>query len=82
MNRTEVYDKLLPVFKDIFDERSIRIGDSTTAKDIVGWDSLAHINLIAAIEDEFGIRFTMQEAYGAKDVGELVDAILAHLQES
>ena len=78
MSRAEVYEKLLPVFRDVFFDRSIKIDDSTTARDIMGWDSLVHINLIASIEDEFGIKFSMQEAYGTKNVGELVDAILAH----
>ena len=31
---------------------------STTADDIDGWDSMAHINLIVAIEKRFGVRFT------------------------
>ena len=43
MTREEVYAKLLPVFKDVFDDRRIKINDDTISTDIVGWDSLAHI---------------------------------------
>ncbi len=76
MTREEVYDKLLPVFKDVFDDRRIKITDDTTSKDIVGWDSLTHIQLIAAIENDFEIKFSVEDAANMKNVGELVDLIL------
>lgn len=81
MTREEVYAKLLPVFKDVFDDRRIRIDDSTTASDIVGWDSLMHIQLIAAVQDEFEIDFAVEDAYNLKNVGALVDLILKTVQE-
>ena len=76
MTREEVYAKLLPVFKDVFDDRKIKISDTTISTDIVGWDSLMHIQLIAAIQDEFDIKFAVEDAANLKNVGELVDLIL------
>lgn len=76
MTREEVYAKLLPVFKDVFDDRRIKINDETISTDIVGWDSLAHIQLIDAIQDEFGVEFAVEDAANLKNVGELVDLIL------
>ena len=76
MTREEVYVKLLPVFKDVFDDRSIKINDSTTSKDIIGWDSLMHIQLIASVQDEFEIDFAVEDVANMKNVGELVDLIL------
>jgi len=43
--------------------------------DIDDWDSLNHITLMAAVEDEFGIRFTMGEVSGMKNVGEMAQII-------
>ncbi len=79
MTREEVYAKLLPVFKDVFDDRSIKIDEKTTSKDIMGWDSLAHIQLIAAVQDEFDTEFSVEDAANLKNVGELVDMILKSL---
>ena len=76
MTREEVYTKLLFVFKDVFDDRRIKISDETVSTDIVGWDSLMHIQLIAAVQDEFGIEFTVNDAANMKNVGEMVDLIL------
>ena len=76
MNREEVISKLTEVFRDVFDDEEIVLSDSTTADDIEAWDSLEHISLIAAVEKAFGMRFTMREVSGMKNVGEMVDILL------
>ncbi len=35
------------------------------------WDSLAHINIISAIEQNYDIQITMPEILGVKTVGDL-----------
>ena len=79
MTREEIYDKLNEVFQDIFDDEELTVNDATVAADVDGWDSLEHINLIVAVERCFGIKFTMGETTGLKNVGEMVDKIIAHL---
>ena len=59
MTREEVFETLNGVFQDVFDDESIVVKEETTADDIEDWDSLEHINLIAAVEQEFGIKFSM-----------------------
>lgn len=75
MNRDEVYTRLKEVFQDVFD-REVSLTDATTAADVPGWDSLNHITLIGAIEDEFDIKFAMKDVVHMKNVGELVDKII------
>lgn len=75
MTRDEIYLTLTEVFCDVFDDEDITISDNTTAADIDGWDSLTHITLLAAIEDEFDIRFDMKAVQGLKNVGAMVDMI-------
>ncbi|MCR4704079.1 MAG: acyl carrier protein [Saccharofermentans sp.] len=79
MTREEIYDKLNEVFQDVFDDEELTVNDATVAADVDGWDSLEHINLIVAVERCFGIKFTMGETTGLKNVGEMVDKIIAHL---
>lgn len=71
----EIYERLNAVFRDFFDDEDIELDDETTADDIDDWDSLNHITLMAAVEDEFGIRFTMGEVSGMKNVGEMAQII-------
>ena len=76
MTRDEIYAKLTEIFKENLDLDEIELTDTTTADDVEGWDSLAHIGLIAAIEQEFGFRLAMKEVVNLHNVGEMVDRIL------
>ncbi len=75
MNREEIYERLNEVFQDVFGDDEITVHNDTTAADIDGWDSLRHITLLAAIEDEFDIEFSMGATVKMKNVGEMVDYI-------
>ena len=75
MNRNEITERLNNVFRDVFDDDSISVNENTTSADIEDWDSIEHINLIAAVEDEFGMRFKMREVSGMKNVGEMMNII-------
>ncbi|MCR5292604.1 MAG: acyl carrier protein [Eubacterium sp.] len=79
MTREEVYERLNEVFRDVFDDEDITVNDATTADDIEDWDSLEHINLVVAVEKEFGIKFNMGEVNSFRNVGEMVDIILARV---
>ena len=77
MNKEEIFTRLNYIFRDIFDDNTISVNENTTAADIEDWDSLTHISLIAAIEDEFEIRFDMKDVLKMKNVGEMADRIAA-----
>ena len=79
MSREEIYERLNEVFQDVFDDDDIEVNDETTAKDIDGWDSLRHISLLGAIEDEFDIEFSMGQTVSMKNVGEMVALIQSKL---
>ncbi|MBQ6128870.1 MAG: acyl carrier protein [Lachnospiraceae bacterium] len=76
MTREEVYERLNAVFADVFDDDTLTVNDETTAADVDGWDSLVHITLIDAVEEEFDISFDMKTIVKLKNVGEMVDVIL------
>ena len=79
MSREEVFEKLNEVFQDVFDDDTITVTDTTTADDIEEWDSLEHINLLAAVEQEFGMKFNMGQVVSMKNVGEMVDIIMQQI---
>lgn len=81
MTREEVFATLNEVFQDVFDDETIEVKDHTTSEDIEDWDSLEHINLIAAVEQEFGMKFSMGQVVTMKNVGEMADIILSQISE-
>ncbi|MCI7803680.1 MAG: acyl carrier protein [Oscillospiraceae bacterium] len=75
MSKNELWERLNEVFRDVFDDRKITVDENTTADDIEDWDSLEHINLVEAVEQEFRMRFKMKEVSGMKNVGEMARII-------
>ena len=63
--------RLTGIFRTLFNDPGLELRDDLTARDVDGWDSLNHVNLMILIEDEFGVRFTTAEVSGLQDVGEL-----------
>ena len=76
MTAVEVIEKLEQVFRDIFDEEELTINNETTAEDIEDWDSLAHINLVVAIEKEFDVKFALGELQALRNVGDMVNLVI------
>jgi acyl carrier protein len=71
----QVPDRMQKIFRDIFDDEKLVIRRETSAKDIDAWDSLAHINLVMAVEKEFGIKFALGELQDLRNVGDMLDVI-------
>lgn len=66
-----MHDRVLSVFRDVFDNPKLEIKDDTSAKNIAEWDSLAQVKLIIGLEEEFGIKFTTNEVAEMTCVGDL-----------
>lgn len=75
LSKDEIIERLDDVFRDVFDDDTLEVDENTTADDIEDWDSIEHITLIGAVEDEFKMRFKMGEVSGMKYVGEMIGII-------
>ena len=58
---TSIDQQLTAVLREFFHQDSFEFTSSTALKDVPGWDSLAHINLMRILEAEFGVRFTVRD---------------------
>ena len=79
MTHEEVMKIVTGIFRDVFDDDTLVIEDSTNSKDIEDWDSLEHISLIVSMEKEFNLKFDLQEVNKLENVGEMVDLIISKL---
>jgi acyl carrier protein len=75
MSHDEIHKRLTAVFRDIFDDPSLQITDTTTADDISDWDSITHITLITAVEEEFKISFSTKDVKSLANVGDFIRLI-------
>ena len=71
----ETRDRLVTIFQRQLGTAS-GDGEEVAADEHVGWDSIALINLILAIEQEFGIVFTPEEASIATSFQTLLDLVV------
>ena len=78
-SRQNIFERLTPLFQDVFDDEDVVATEDLSAKDIDEWDSLSHIRLVVAIEVDFNVTFTTAELAVMENVGQMVDLILRKL---
>lgn len=76
MTEKEILVQMQDIFRDIFEDDVIEITSDTNADDIDEWDSFNHINLVAAIEKSFNIKFALGELQELSDVGDMIKLML------
>lgn len=75
MTENELLTQHSLIFADVIDEGEVNFTMDTTADDVEGWNSLNHVQIIAAVEKKYGLRFSLSEIQFFKNVGDLVNAI-------
>jgi len=74
--------RLNEVFREVFDDPTLVVTPETTAKDVDGWDSFSHSNLIVALELGFGIKFSQRELLTFRKVGDMLLSIQGKLDRA
>ena len=70
-----IMETLQEIFTIHFDVEETAISDQTSAQDVEGWDSFAHVSLMSDVEERFNVSFTGSEIVAFKTVGDIVDTI-------
>ncbi len=73
----EIYSAMTEIFHDVFMRDDLVLKAELSAKDVQGWDSFKQIEIIMAIEERFGIKFTTRELDSLQNVGDLVRVVAA-----
>lgn len=68
-------EKISEILRDFFDDESIVIDENSAAKDVEGWDSLANVQIMLSIEEEFGVTFDLDDMVKFKCIGDIVECI-------
>jgi acyl carrier protein len=71
-----IMQRLTPLFRDVLNDDRVVITPESNAQSMgPAYDSLAHINIISAIEQEFDIRFEFSEIVELDTVGDMIALI-------
>jgi acyl carrier protein len=80
MKQEKILAGVAEVIRQNFEDDTLSISAETTAADVPGWDSIAHIELMISVEDRFGIRFTTGETTAMQNVGQMVEFMSRRLR--
>lgn len=75
MERSELLIRIQEVFQDVLENDNIILEEHMTAADIDGWTSLSQAQILTAIEQNLGIRFSLMEIMSMKSVGQIADSV-------
>jgi acyl carrier protein len=76
MEEEEILIKLRELVSDIMEISSETLKSNSKQEDIPEWDSLGHLRLIMALEEEFAVKFPMMEIPQYNSVDALIKEII------
>jgi acyl carrier protein len=72
MTDEEILARITAIVRDVVGDDSVELNKNTAAQDVPGWDSMAHINIIVALEHEFHMKFRTASLEEAQNTGDLI----------
>lgn len=75
MTENNILGRVQDVLRDVLQQPNLVITRDSSAATVKGWDSLAHVDFIWNVQQEFGVRFALGELQDLKNVGHLVDLV-------
>tara|TARA_B100000795_G_C22550363_1_gene342281 strand:- start:393 stop:635 length:243 start_codon:yes stop_codon:yes gene_type:complete len=76
MNKEVIINNLQDIFRDIFDEDTLIISYKTSPDELNSWDSLNHILLMSAVQEEFNLKIGIEEMQLLVNVEDIVNMII------
>ncbi len=65
------------LFQEVFDDDDLVIGDNTSQSNLDGWDSFHQVKLVISVEEEFGVKLSIEEAIGLVSVAKVKELLIA-----
>ena len=75
LNSDEIKIKVIDVISNVFNIEKSKINQKMNSDNVDGWDSLKHMNLIIALEEEFNINFQDFEIIQINSFKKIIEVI-------
>ena len=70
-----IKEKIFEIFSDVLDIDIKKISLETKSSEIKEWDSVATVNIVVALEDEFDVKFKLEEIQDLKKIKDFFDLL-------
>jgi acyl carrier protein len=67
------------LFMDIFDIDEDEFDDALSYEETPDWDSLGHMKMVAALTEELGVEFDIEEVMAMETVGKIKSIVASKL---
>ena len=81
-DRVDTRNRVLRTASQIFGVPEHSLSETSSPESIEGWDSLKHMNLVLALEEQFGVRFSDDQIMAMSSVCFVVMPSSFHLSYS
>jgi acyl carrier protein len=71
----DIRTELIEIFRKVLKNEKLKLEDKFTDKDVEGWDSMAQVELISEIEQNFDIDFTLKDIPRISSFGSIIQLI-------
>lgn len=78
MERNEIVAQLTTIASEIFQMENLVLTEDMSATNVETWTSLTFMQLLTAIEENFGFKFKMMELIQIKNMGDIIRSIESH----
>ncbi len=68
-------DRVRGIAADVFEVPLAQINPDSSPQNIENWDSVRHLNLVLALEQDFSLQFEPEEIDQLNNVGEIVTVV-------
>lgn len=75
MTEEDIFAKLTAILKETLSTDSLDISRETVARNVDGWTSINHLEIIRRVEQGFTIKIALPELMRMKNIGDLIDVI-------
>lgn len=75
MNKDQILQEISNIGRKVFNDNSLVMTETTSAKDVQDWDSMTNLFFIDSIETFFSVKFSLDEIMRAQKVGDLCQMI-------
>lgn len=82
MEKSNIIEIVMESVHAVLDDSAVVLTEDTMPEDVDGWDSVTHVNLISALEEKFGIKFSLREMMSWETIGDLARMIMEKTQDA
>lgn len=79
MNTKEILLKIQEILSEIVDDETLILTEEMGPADVDEWNSLAHFQLVVALQNEYGVKFSIVEIQSWSTVGNIINSITSKI---